>query len=251
MLLEYNVDTNDEKMVAKAIELRRRVAARKLQESIDEGSIDANTLLQFKEKSRDERKTHLNENEIVAKALFKERVSVSRAEQQLNAEGQLRALGRDIQRASRISKTKIDVLCDLEQRIQVMRNHLREPKNPPVDSLISQELKTNDNLKLERMFESCHSCGRKIVRELLSTHVIMCQRRKEERSPVKLSLDVSLLSGNKHNDKKKQNNDIDSIDIDYEEQRLPVYNIEENIVTSLATFVPQPPRHCTVVKKGI
>lgn len=273
MLLEYNVDTKDENMKPIAIELRRRVAGRHLNDALAEGIIDADTLLQLKERSRDERKTHLQERLTISNAALNERISIARADQQLKAEGQLKVLGRDVARASRLSKSRFDALADLERRILAMRAQLKDPTNPLIETVIKKELQTNDKLQLERKFGVCSICERKILLELLANHTTMCERRKHERSPPKISLDdhanskhgtvdshsrvnnknahASGIGNNNKNNKNMKLTDEELLEQDEEQYgRMPVYDVDQTVLTAVATFPPQPPRQFVVVSKG-
>lgn len=255
MLLEYNVDTKDENMKERAIELRRRVAGRKLDEALGDGTLSTDGLVRLKEKNRDERKAHLDERMIISNASQNERMSIARAEQQLKAEGQLKTLTRDVSRASRLSKAKYDVLTDLEARVKRMRIQLKDPKDPPVETVIAQELQVNDKQHLEGKFGICSICSRKILLTLLGTHTTMCERRKHERSPPKISLEgaAGLSSSSKPHAAPAAKKSTEQELQDAEEEqygRLPVYDIEQTVLTAVATFPPQRPRQCKVVSKG-
>ena len=62
MLLEYNQDTNELELQDKAIELRKRVAGRKLESAVEKNVLDADSLLQLNLINRNERRTHMNES---------------------------------------------------------------------------------------------------------------------------------------------------------------------------------------------
>jgi hypothetical protein len=251
MLLEYNVDTKDENMKERAIELRRRVAGRKLDEALGDGTLSTDGLVRLKEKNRDERKAHIEERMIILNAFQNERMSIARAEQQLKAEGQLKTLTRDVSRASRLSKAKYDVLTDLEARVKRMRIQLKDPRDPPVEATIAQELQVNDKQHLEGKFGVCAICSRKILLSLLNTHTVMCERRKHERSPPKISLEGAASLSKPRALPQKKATEQSEQDADEEQYgRLPVYDIEQTVLTSVATFPPQRPRHCKVVSKG-
>lgn len=254
MLLEYNVDTKDENMKPIAIELRRRVAGRHLNDALAGGTIDSDTLVQMKERSRDERKTHLQEGLTISNAALNERISIARANQQLRAEGQLKVLGRDVARASRLSKSKYDVLTDLQRRIEVMRGQLKDPTDPPIETVINKELHTNDKLQLESKFGICQICDRRILLALLGNHITMCERRKHEQFPPKISLDDHATKSKHLNAKKnakKKLTDEELLELEEESyKRPPVYDVDQTVLTAVATFPPQPPRQCVVVGKG-
>jgi hypothetical protein len=226
MLLEYNQDTNDLELKDKAIQLRQRVAGRKLEQSISENVLDADGLLQLKEVNRQERRTHMNESVEITSANVKERIALNRADQHLAAVNQVRTLERDISRATRLTKAKFDALDDLEKRVKQMRGLLHNPSLPSVESAISQEILTNPKLvKLEKQFEQCQICNRRILVHLLESHVRMCTQTQANK-------ETGLVPEGK-------------------EKLKLVSDVNETLITALATFKPHPPRNFKVAKKGI
>lgn len=290
MLLEYNVDTVDEKMVPRAVELRRRVAARRLQEQIERGRLGAESLLRIKESSRAERHTHVAESMVLAEVMHKERIAVGRAAQQLDAAGQLRVLGRDVARASRLSKANKAVLSDLQQRITAMRGELQKPQQLTVQQELSAELMTNDRRELESQFSHCPHCEKKLFALLLPQHVKMCAERwqdrqrelhqqlaapaggRERRNSYMAIGDASTKAASSKRHRRRTSVSVSSAKLDAdggvadaadaastagdaaalmaEYGRRAVYDVGESVVAALATFPPQPPRHCTVLAKG-
>eukprot|EP01034_Spumella_vulgaris_P028585 gene28585-35468_t len=118
------------------------------------------------------------------------RVSVARAQQQLEVQSKVRSLEHDVSRASRLNKASVDALTDLQDRIKVMRAQLKESIAPPVETVISRELRASN----------------------------------------------------------KQS--ADGLTVEDSHERVAVYRVDQDIVTSIATFTPQPPRNCQVVNKG-
>ena len=286
MLLEYSIDTVDEKMVPSAIELRRRVASRKLHEGLEEGRITDNVLITMKEKSRDERQTHLKETFVISDVSIKNNVSLTRAEHQFQTQHQLKLLNRDVLRISRLSRAKIDTLSDLEKRINKMRDLLREPKYPLVETMLDEEVNANINSQVDSKFGICSLCQRRILLEVLSNHVVICERRKLERDgPAKITLESILKQANQKSNlptaTTTTNNDaaassssstslllttttttsatkatadtrafiVDNV-VEEEYIRQEVYDIESSFIVKLNTLPPQPPRHCSVVSVG-
>jgi len=288
MLLEYSIDTVDEKMVPSAIELRRRVASRKLHEGLEEGRITDNVLITMKEKSRDERQTHLKDTFVISDVSIKNNVSLTRAEHQFQTQHQLKLLNRDVLRISRLSRAKIDTLSDLEKRINKMRDLLREPKDPLVETMLDEEVNANINSQVDSKFGICSLCQRRILLEVLSNHVIICQRRKLERDgPAKITLESILKQANQKSNlpaaTTTTNNDatalssssssstslllttsttaatkatagtraslVDNV-VEEEYIRQEVYDIESSFIVKLNTLPPQPPRQCSVVSVG-
>lgn len=285
MLLEYSIDTVDEKMVPSAIELRRRVASRKLHEGLEEGRITDNVLITMKEKSRDERQTHLKETFVISDVSIKNNVSLTRAEHQFQTQHQLKLLNRDVLRISRLSRAKIDTLSDLEKRINKMRDLLREPKDPLVETMLDEEVNANINSQVDSKFGICSLCQRRILLEVLSNHIVICERRKLERDgPAKITLESILKQANQKTNlpaaTTTTNNDaaassssstslllttsttaatkatadtrasiVDNV-VEEEYIRQEVYDIESSFIVKLNTLPPQPPRHCSVVSVG-
>jgi hypothetical protein len=280
MLLEYSIDTVDEKMVPSAIELRRRVASRKLHEGLEEGRITDNVLITMKEKSRDERQTHLKETFVISDVSIKNNVSLTRAEHQFQTQHQLKLLNRDVLRISRLSRAKIDTLSDLEKRINKMRDLLREPKDPLVETMLDEEVNANINSQVDSKFGICSLCQRRILLEVLSNHVVICERRKLERDgPAKITLESILKQANQKSNlpaaTTTTNNDatalssssssstitatkatadtrasiVDNV-VEEEYIRQEVYDIESSFIVKLNTLPPQPPRQCSVVSVG-
>lgn len=225
MLLEYNQDTNELELKEKAIELRRRVAGRKLEQSLSEGVLDADGVLQLSLVNRKERQTHMQETVEIVNASVKERIALNRADQHLVAVGQVKTLERDIARASRLGKARFDALDDLERRVKQMRSLLHNPTFPTVDAAISTELLANPKLvKLEKHFQQCPICDRRILVHLLEAHTRMCSTTKAEKESGK----------------------------EPEKEKLKhVYHVDDTLITSLATFKPHPPRNFRVIGKGI
>jgi len=251
MLLEYNVDTIDEKMKPTAIELRRRVAGRKLHDALADGSLNADILLQMKQKNREERKEHFNEKLTILNATVKDRMSTARTQQQFEAQGQLKRLENDISRDSRLVKARSDVLTDLEQRIKHMRAQLKDPRQHPVEFAINAELHVNDRQHLERKFGLCGCCGKSILLEVLKNHETMCFHKKHELSPPKISLETKAHKSTNKGGNNKLLTEEEKLKM--EEllfTRPPVYDINASVLTAVATFPPQKPRNCVVVGKG-
>ena len=144
-----------------------------------------------------------------------------------------------------------------------MRHLLKDPQDVLVEKVIKEDLENNDKLQLERKFQECSICNRKIVQELLPLHISMCEKRKlMHYGPVKISLETTNNIVVDNNNKQSilsatattttANHNIDHSDlVDTKLYERPVvYDIDASIVTSLATFLPQPPRNCKVIAKG-
>lgn len=215
MFLEYTVDSNEEEIFPSSIELRKRFAARRTQTAIDCGLIDEKKLAIIRDKNKEELKHHGSDVLDITIAEVGTKVTLMRIDQQLKIESGLRVLERDIGRASRLGKTRLDTLNDLERRILLMRQELKVPGVRTVQEELEYDKKINNKLQLESMFSECKICKRRILVQLLKAHTNACEK----------------LGG-------KPNN------------LEPIYNPEKDLATSIATFLPQPPRNCTYARKG-
>ena len=294
MLLEFTEDTDELKIHDRALELRQRIAGRKLQRSVEQGEVDADMLLDMKEKNRDEKQQQSKVRVDLIHAEIKDRVALARAEQHLAAEGQVRVLGRDIARASRLGKARMDTLSDLEKRIINMRSQLQRHINEPADEVVDREVRANNKLlKLEKKFGECPFCMRRIISELIDTHRNMCQKNPKNckdivtatakyltpnlNPPSSASAITSAFlgtePGNDAHDvaiRPSSPNQIPysfgtktaSIDVPLEPHGISnhradvlslnlVDSTDHNLITTLATYKPQPVRNCRLKRKGI
>ena len=79
MLLEYSLDTVDEKIGKSALELRRRFAERSLKEK----NVSSETLLYCKESNKEQRLEHNKIDAFVKRAELNDHVSLLRSEHHL------------------------------------------------------------------------------------------------------------------------------------------------------------------------
>ena len=176
MLLEYSIDTNEDEIHPTSIQLRSRLAARRTQKAIDAGIINDKTVLTLKSQSQEELKHHGEDILDIKLAEISSKVTLVRIDQQLTLESGLRNLDRDISRASRLTKTRIDTLDDLEKRIIRMQQELKQPGVRTVQEEIDYDKKTNNKVKLEKMFSECKICKKRILIHLLKAHSDACQK---------------------------------------------------------------------------
>ena len=149
MLLEYHIDTKEEDLYPSSIELRRRFAERKLKSA----PIDDKTLISFKEANRAERREHGREVTSIVNTEISNRVALTRASHQLQLHKHLKNLEGDVARASRLSRTRLDALNDLESRITTLRSKLQSSREEPtVEQHVAKELSTNNKMQLEKFF---------------------------------------------------------------------------------------------------
>lgn len=218
MLTKYTLDINDNDITSTALELRKRFAGRKLNEDILNGIIDDKLLVQFKDLNRHHRNEHGKEVVKIMESFNNNRVTIVRTEQQLDIQSKLRTLETDITRTTKLNKSRVDALSDLEKRIIQLRQDLIEPQPlPGVEHVMIDQLSTNNKLPLQKLFKQCAICKRKILVDLHDAHIQICTKIKGE----------TLI-----------------------ESRPPVYDVDIDLKTSLTTFTPQPPRNCKFEKKG-
>ena len=210
-------------MVPKAIELRRRMASRKLEAAVKGGAVGEETLKKMISANKDQTEEHTHENFNISMAGVTEKITIARAEQQLNLESKVKMLHRDIDRVSKLSKSRIDVLGDLEGRIQKMRNQLKDPTQKSVDEEIGAMLRKNGKEALESNFEVCQFCQRRILVKLFNAHMVQCQRKE-----------VQAGTGVHRS----------------HESKAPVFSLEQSEEVALTTFLSGAPRNCRAVDVG-
>ena len=216
MLLSYNLDVKDENVTGKSVEVRRRFAERLVKKVNDAGGLDEKQIRDLGDLNRDQRSTHGGERLTTTMADVCMNVILRRGEKQFEIESNMRTLTTDVSRASRITKSRIDILTDLEKRIKSMQAEMHAPGNLTVDQEVVAGVKANNTLKHERLFTECERCHRRIIRELYKAHFEACNK-----------LDgASLLD------------------------KTPVMDLNESVATKYTTFVPKPPRNCKFVKAG-
>jgi hypothetical protein len=219
MLIDYNLDTKEEEIVPRALELRKRIAGRRISRAIRRGFIDDQQLLKLKQISVIEMREQRIANIDILHAESGLRSTQERTTQQLDIHHSLHLLNRDLQRASRLSRTRLDALSDIEKRVLRMKENLKA--NVPIPSVperISMDLRVNNSQKLDQLFTICQICDRKILNTLFEDHSMSCKK----------------LAG-------KQGG---------HESRPAVFNVHQDLLTSITTFLPQAPRNFRVVRKG-
>ena len=148
-------------------------------------------------------------------------VILGRANYQLKIEDSMRTLDKDVERLSRLGRTRIDALDDMERRLKRMRHQLKVTSVPTVNDRISADLYLNNKANIENKFSVCPRCNRKILTNLLQVHDLACARLQSD--------DTKFLG------------------------LRPVPNVGEEIQSLIdehAVFVPQPPRRVRVKQKG-
>lgn len=219
MLLEYTLDTKDADLEnKKAIELRARFAGRRIKSALDNKTLDVNDLVLFKDANRHERLQHHHEVFEIVSANVSDRITMGRAEQQLQIQGSLRSLDRDVSRASRLGKARVDTLTDLEHRINKLRYILKKPGySETTDQVVDGELRASNNTVIDKHFTTCSRCGRRIIIKLFEAHSTACTK-------------ISIAGGR--------------------DTKPPIYDINVHPTITFGTFPPQKPRHCQLVDKG-
>ena len=113
MLLEYTQDTKEEELNDAGIEVRNRIAGRKLNSKIERGVISNEVLVVMKQESNRVMKENRQDQFVVEMAEFAERTLIARSDHQFKLDAQLKSLARDVNRNSRLGKIKIDALTEL------------------------------------------------------------------------------------------------------------------------------------------
>ena len=180
MLLEYTIDSNEDEIFPSSIELRSRIAARRAQAAVDSGVISDKGILAIRDKNKKELHKHGEEILSITLAEVNSKVTLVRIDQQLKIESKLRALDKDVSRATRLGKTRLDSLEDLEQRILRMRQELRAPGVASVPEDLEHEQKIDNTARHERMFSECPICKRRILVQLMKNHKQACQKLGNE-----------------------------------------------------------------------
>ena len=222
MLVEYNFETKDEDMVPRAVELRKRVAARKLTRAVELGAVGEFELKRMTEQNGRIAEELAHENFSIAMAGVAEKITVARAEQQLKVQDSIRRLDVDLNRVGKLSKSRLDALTDLERRINDMRAQLREPKQVTVEEEMGKDLRVSYRAVTDKQFTDCTRCGRRILKVLFNAHDHAC------------ALSKGSLGDGKRN----------------HESKPPVFDVNQDLTTSLTTFRPAAPFGCRVVDKG-
>ena len=221
MLVEYNFETKDEDMQPRAIELRKRVAARKLAAAVSSGRVGERSLKRMGELNKRELEEHAHENYSVSMAGVNAKVAVARAEQQLNVEDAMRRLDVDLNRITKLGKSRMDTLNDLERRIVRMRQELQAPKKTTVEEELGRDLRVNYQMQTDKQFEVCTRCQRRILKQLFEAHDHAC------------GLNAGRIPGKRAHESKDG-----------------IYDVNVDLTTALTTFTPQPPFDFRVVDKG-
>lgn len=228
MLTKYTLDLNDEDLTKQSIELRKRFAGRKLNENIQNGVINDRILIKMKDMNRHERIEHGKEVHHIMKTIQDNRTTIVRSEQQLIIQNKLSSLKNDIARSTRLNKSKVNTLVDLENRIIKLRQNLNEPQPlPNVEHVMIDQLTNNNksNHKIQELFQQCNICNRKVLNDFYQQHYNACVKMNGS------STTTTTSSGNNTHD-------------------IPIYDVDINLKTSLTTFQPQPPRNCNLCNKG-
>lgn len=215
MLLEYTEETKESLIGERALEIRKRVAGRQLQKALDNGDLDAKTLIDIKQQNKQQLNILKNDNIGILESEIGSRVAVGRSDHHLELINNFRVLDHDISRVSRLSKAKVDTLNELEKRILLMRKKLVIPTEPSVEDDMQKERNMNGRAALERLFALCPRCNQRILSQLVETHFASC-RKIEGRPDGTSSSSASPLDTFK----------------------------------DITTFLPQPPRHFNIVSKG-
>jgi len=103
-------------------------------------------------------------------------VILGRANYQLRIEDSIRTLDKDVERLSRLGKTRIDALDDMERRLKRMRSQLKTAVVPTVTDRVAFDLYQSNTEEVENKFTVCTRCQRKILTALMEVHDLACAR---------------------------------------------------------------------------
>jgi hypothetical protein len=152
----------------------------------------------------------------IASAKASETVIINRANQQLVLQNNMRLLERDVNRALRLGRARIDNLGELERKVLQMRQLLKVPVLPTVEERVHAKITRNDRIETDSRFTTCVRCQRRILKVLFEAHDKACLDRQGKLQP----------------------------------DRPPIYDLNQDLKTQLTTFLPQPPRHIKLKAKG-
>ena len=110
-------------------------------------------------------------------------VILGRANYQLRIEDSIRTLDKDVERLSRLGKTRIDALDDMERRLKRMRTQLKTAVVPTVTDRVAFDLYQSNKKEVENKFTVCKRCERKILTALLEVHDLACARLQVRAGP--------------------------------------------------------------------
>jgi hypothetical protein len=157
----------------------------------------------------------------ISKLKLTGQVIISRANQQLKLEDDIRALNSDVSRVSRLGKARIDALDDMERRLRRMRHQLKTTTIPTVNDSVAADLYISNKSQVDAQFTVCTRCQRRILIKLMKAHDTACAKLKSK-------------------------------DTIYQGLR-PVPKVDDEVqglIDEYATFVPQPPRNIAIKDKG-
>ena len=147
-----------------------------------------------------------------AETIAEQQQAIIRIEQQLQIEKKLLNLSKDVNRVTKLSKSKIDTLTSLETRILLLRKKISDNLITTSEEDVDIAIKNKPDIGKYKLIE-CQRCKRKIISSLYNTHSNSCIQIND--------------TFNK-----------------------PIINTNQDKINELATFCPQPPRNCKVKSKG-
>ena len=130
-------------------------------------------------KSKDDEEI-LAERMQASKLKINGQVILGRANYQLKIEDSIRTLDKDVERLSRLGRTRIDALDDMERRLKRMRHQLKVTSVPTVNDRVAADLYLNNKANVENKFSVCPRCNRKILTNLLQVHDLACARLQSD-----------------------------------------------------------------------
>ena len=155
----------------------------------------------------------------VSEAMISGQILITRANQQLKIQHGLKCL--DVRRISRLGKSRVDSLVDLERRLTKMRQDLKTIHVTTVVEDISANLRISNQSHADSKFVICDRCDRKILVRLFAAHDTACARLKSEDTLYQGVRPVPFVGA-----------------------------AAQQLIDTFATFIPQPPRNIRMVSKG-
>lgn len=169
----------------------------------------------------EEKKDVVADTLTISKLKVTGQVIISRANQQLKLEDNIRTLNNDVTRLSRLGKARIDALDDMERRLRRMRHQLKTTTIPTVNDSVAADLYVSNRVQVDVQFTICTRCQRRILVKLMKAHDTACAKLKSK---------DTVYMGSR-----------------------PVPKVDDEVqglIDTYATFVPQPPRNIMAKAKG-
>lgn len=281
MLVNYT-DAEETSLTKSAIEIRKRVSGRKLEEKLKKEEITQDDLNYIKDQNSKEiaELTRLNYDVIAFDS--KEKETFHNKNQQFLATKKLKNLELDIQRITTLNKSRYNSLLDLETRIKNMRMNLNisssisstmNVSNTSVENQIISQLRNNvtslNSVIDSEHFKVCRCCNKKIIKNIIKFHEDFCFKdnfynknndenlKNSSSSNIRNNIGLitsanSSFSSTTFSIPPSSNSKSKSDILPYNNPAATnniknfeeVFSIDASMITSMTTFKPNPPREC-------